>query len=175
MRWWPPAGRPTLRWSSGSARACWLPTARSTGRRWPPLAFNDPAALADLNAITHPAIGVEMLARRDAQAAADGVVVLAIPLLTAAHRETVGTGRGGGGRLPGRGGGRPPGRRRGAWTRADAEARIAAQVSRDERLREADYVVDNSSSLEDLAGQVELLWSWLQARRGEKASAAPTS
>ena len=51
------------------------------------IAFADPTALADLNAITHPAIGVEMLARRDRHAAPGAVVVMDIPLLRAEHRD----------------------------------------------------------------------------------------
>jgi dephospho-CoA kinase len=128
------------------------------------IAFNDPAALADLNAITHPAIGIEMIERRNAQSRTDGVLVLAIPLLTAAHRGTleldavvvvdcpveVAVDR-----LVGLRG----------MDRADAESRIAAQISREERLREADYVIDNSSSLEHLATEIDRLWTWLQQRR----------
>jgi dephospho-CoA kinase len=45
------------------------------------LVFGHPEALADLNAITHPAIGVEMIARKDRYAATDEIVVLDIPLL----------------------------------------------------------------------------------------------
>lgn len=128
------------------------------------VAFSDPEALADLNAITHPAIGAEMLARRRALAAQEGVAILAIPLLIAAHRETVGLdavvvvdcptevalerlvdSRG--------------------MDRADAQARLDAQISREQRLEGADYVVDNRGGLEQLAGQVDRLWEWLEQRR----------
>ncbi len=128
------------------------------------VAFADPKALAALNAITHPAIGAEMLARRQALEGRDVVAVLAIPLLTAAHRQSVGLDvvvvvdapievaverlvatRG--------------------MQLDDARARVAAQVSREERRRGADYVVDNSSDLEDLRRRVDDLWAWLQARR----------
>jgi dephospho-CoA kinase len=134
--------------------------------------FGDPEALADLNAITHPAIGIEMIGRRDALAAGDDVVVLAIPLLTAMHRQTVGldvvvvvdcpvevaTER----LVEQRG-----------MDRIDAEARIAAQVSRTERLKEADFVVDNSTTRQHLTGEVDRLWTWLEARRKEKGGAGP--
>ena len=53
------------------------------------VAFADEATRLELNAITHPAIGVAMIAARDALADTDDIVVLAIPLLTAVHRETV--------------------------------------------------------------------------------------
>lgn len=127
-------------------------------------AFADPKALADLNAITHPAIGLEMIERRNALAHTDEVVVLAIPLLTPAHRETVGLDvvvvvdcptevalerlvdqRG--------------------MNRGDAEARVAAQISREERLADADFVVDNSSTVEHLAEEADRLWGWLEERR----------
>lgn len=126
------------------------------------VAFHDPAALADLNAITHPVIGQEMLERRQGLARFDGIVVLAIPLLTPAHRQTVGldavvvvdappevaverlvTHR--------------------SMDRRDAEARLAAQVSRHERLDHADFVVDNGSTLAHLDDEVERLWQWLVA------------
>lgn len=127
------------------------------------VAFGDPTALADLNAITHPAIGLEMLERRKALEGTDSVVVLAIPLLKAAHRETVGLDavvvvdcplEVALERLVGQRG----------MERADAEARIAAQISRAERVAEADYVIDNASSLEHLAGEVDRLWAWMAAR-----------
>ena len=53
------------------------------------LVFGDPEALADLNTITHPAIGVEMIARKDGFADTDRIVVLEIPLLRAVHRDTL--------------------------------------------------------------------------------------
>jgi dephospho-CoA kinase len=40
------------------------------------------------------------------------------------------------------------------WTRADAEARIAAQASRERRLAVATYVIDNAGTVEDLRHQV---------------------
>ena len=51
------------------------------------LVFGHPEALADLNAITHPAIGMEMIAREDRFADTDEIVVMDIPLLKAIHRE----------------------------------------------------------------------------------------
>jgi len=128
------------------------------------IVFNDPAALADLNAITHPVVGERMLEMREALEKTDHVVVFAIPLLRPVHREGLGfaavvvvdcptevaverlvTARG--------------------MDRDDALARIAAQISREERVAVADYVVDNSSSLEDLDAQVAELWSRIEQRR----------
>jgi dephospho-CoA kinase len=40
------------------------------------------------------------------------------------------------------------------WSRAEAEARIAAQASREDRLAVATYVIDNTGSLEDLQRRV---------------------
>ena len=133
--------------------------------------FGDPAALADLNAITHPAIGLEMLRRLGEQRDTDGVVVLAIPLLRAEHRQTmqldavivvdcpftVALWR----LVDQRG-----------MTLADAEARINAQVTREERLAGADFVVDNSGTTDDLDVEVERLWAWVQARRAAKGAPA---
>ncbi len=134
------------------------------------LVFNDPGALADLNAITHPVIGLEMLERRRALEGTDSVVVLAIPLLKAAHRETVGLDAVvvvdcppelALGRLTDQRG----------MDRADAEARVAAQITRTERLAEADFVVDNSSTLDHLGDEVARLWDWVTARRTGPSSA----
>lgn len=129
------------------------------------LTFPDPAALADLNAITHPAVGVVMLERRAAEEGTDHVVVLDIPLLRPEHRDLltlhavvvvdcpVETALA---RLV-------SSRKMG---RADAEARIAAQITREQRCTGADYVIDNSSDLEHLRGEVDRVWSALQARPG---------
>ncbi|MHB8318634.1 MAG: dephospho-CoA kinase [Acidimicrobiales bacterium] len=130
------------------------------------LVFDDKKALADLNAITHPAIGVEMIQRRNALEHTDKVVIMAIPLLKPEHREAVGLGavvvvdcpteiaierlvslRG--------------------FDRQDAMARVAAQISREERLAGADYVVDNSGSLQELSIQVDGLWEWILNERGD--------
>ena len=53
------------------------------------VAFADDESRLALNAITHPAIGIAMIEARDALADTDEIVVLAIPLLTAVHRDTV--------------------------------------------------------------------------------------
>jgi dephospho-CoA kinase len=131
------------------------------------VAFADDESRLALNGITHPAIGLAMIAARDAREGTDDIVVLAIPLLTAAHRDTV--------RLhkvvvvdcptdvalerllSQR-----------AFDRADAEARIRSQVSREERLHEADYVVDNAGDRATLEREVARLWDWLLAARDEQ-------
>jgi dephospho-CoA kinase len=48
--------------------------------------------------------------------------------------------------------------------RPDAEARMAAQASRDERLKLADHVLTNDGSVEELEKQVDALWRELQAK-----------
>ncbi len=122
--------------------------------------FGDPKALADLNAITHPAIGVAMLERKDAQAGTDEVVVLDIPLLKPVHREMLSlaavvvvdtpielaldrltTIRG--------------------MSRADAEARIASQIDRATRLDGADLVIDNAGDHDHLVAEVDRVWDAL--------------
>lgn len=122
--------------------------------------FADAAARADLNAIVHPA--VRRRARELADAAPpDAVVVQVIPLL-------VETGQAGAfdivvvadappelqvARLM----------KRNGLTRADAEARLAAQATRAERLAAADVVLDNTGSHEHLRDQVDALWERLRA------------
>ncbi len=130
------------------------------------LAFGDPQALADLNAITHPAVGELMARRRAAEEGTDHVVVLDIPLLRPEHRqllkldlvvvvdcpvevavERLVTQRG--------------------MARADAEARVAAQISRAERTAGADVVIDNAGGREQLAAQVDRLWELLRQRAAD--------
>jgi dephospho-CoA kinase len=125
----------------------------------------------DLNAITHPAIGIAMIEARDAHEGTDDIVVLAIPLLKALHRETV--------RLDdvvvidcptdvalhrllGQRG----------FDRADAEARIRSQISREERCKDADFVLDNSGDRAALEAKVAGLWDWLQAEAARKKAAS---
>ncbi len=128
------------------------------------LVFGHPDALADLNAITHPAIGLEMMARRDRFADTDDIVVLDIPLLRPIHRETLDlaavvvvdtptelaldrlvTHRG--------------------MSPEDAAARISSQPDRQTRLDGADLVVDNSGDVHHLRTEVDRVWSELQALR----------
>jgi dephospho-CoA kinase len=134
------------------------------------VAFADEENRLALNAITHPAIGVRMIELRDALAGTDHIVVLAIPLLTAMHRETVklhevvvvdtptdvALER----LLSQRG-----------FDRADAEARIRSQISREERVKDADYVLDNSGDRAALEHEVAKLWDWLLAAQKEQADA----
>ena len=121
--------------------------------------FDDPEALADLNAIVHPPVRAAIAERVDELAGTDAVVVLEIPLLVESGRlygaskvivvdcpEDVAVRR----LVQGRG-----------MDEADARRRIAAQVSRAERLAAADVVIDNSGSLADLRHQVEELWAGL--------------
>ena len=135
------------------------------------VAFADEETRLELNAITHPAIGLAMIAARDALADTDEIVLLAIPLLTAAHRDTVRlhkvvvvdcptdvalerliTQRG--------------------FDRADAEARIRSQISREERLQEADYVLDNAGDRAALEVGVAELWDWLREAAAEQRAHA---
>ncbi len=131
------------------------------------VAFSDAQALADLNAITHPAIGVSMVAQREALAGTDAIVVVAIPLLKTEHRQSIGLDavvvvdcpvEVALGRLVAQRG----------LSREDAAARMAAQMSREERLAQADYVVDNAGSLDHLEAEVGRLWDWLLDSRREK-------
>jgi len=127
--------------------------------------FADAAALADLNAIVHPwvrAAIAERLAGLDG-GAFDGVVVLEIPLLVESGRsygaskvivvdcpEDVALRR----LVEERG-----------MDEGDARRRMAAQVSRADRLAAADVVVDNSGSLADLERQVGEVWAGLVGDR----------
>ncbi|MCY3560493.1 MAG: dephospho-CoA kinase [bacterium] len=127
--------------------------------------FNDPQKLAELNAIVHPAVRAEMVARRRELAGSDAVVVSDIPLLT----------EGGPERRQGLAGiivvdvahevavqrlvaGRD-------LTADEARARLANQASRAERLALADFVIDNNGPLDGLEEQVERCWAWISSLR----------
>jgi len=122
--------------------------------------FADPAALAALNGIVHPAVGAEIARRLDA-AHPDDVVVLDVPLLVESGRSdlallvvvdvdpAVAVER-----LE---------RHRG-MSPADARARMARQASRDDRLARADLVIDNSGDRAALAHRVDEAWPEILAR-----------
>ncbi|QIG42663.1 dephospho-CoA kinase [Nocardioides anomalus] len=125
------------------------------------IVFADEAARKRLEAITHPLI-FERYAELEAAAGPDDLVVHDIPLLAESGRadtfdevlvvdvpvelqvERMVRERG--------------------WTREDAEARIAAQASREDRLAIATYVIDNTGTLEQLRARVEEIHAELTAR-----------
>lgn len=121
------------------------------------IAFSDPEALKDLNKIVHPAVAAEMDRRMNEVRNTDKVVVLDIPLLAenprkglcgvivvdvpveiAVHRLVEFR----------------------AMSESDALARIAKQASREDRLKIADQVIDNSGDLASLKEQVNVVWEW---------------
>lgn len=122
------------------------------------IVFSDESAKKDLEAIVHPAVGAEMVARLQAHAGTDAVVIYDVPLL-------VESGKTGYGAVvvvdvdPDIAVSRLVEHR--GFDEADARARIANQVDRAARLAVADRVVDNSGSLDALEAQVDELWAWL--------------
>jgi dephospho-CoA kinase len=122
------------------------------------IVFNDEAALADLNAIVHPAMQSEIQRQIDEQRGTDRVVVLDFPLLGENPRKglaativvdipvDVAVQR----LVEQRG-----------MDEHDARARINSQLSRDERLATATHVIDNSGDRERLESQVDGLWEQL--------------
>ncbi len=125
------------------------------------LVFGDPEARRRLEAVIHPLVH-ERSAQLEAEAAPDAVVVHDIPLLAEVGRAgsfdaviVVDA---------------PPElqvsrmvQERG-WTRDDAESRIAAQATREDRLAIATHVVDNTGSLDALREQVERVYAELAGR-----------
>ena len=127
------------------------------------IVFADETARRRLEAITHPLIFARY-AELEAAAPPDAVVVHDIPLLAESGRadtfdEVVVVDA-------------PPElqiermvRDRG-WTREEAESRIAAQASREDRLAIATYVIDNTGTLDDLRAQVEEVYAELVGATG---------
>lgn len=129
------------------------------------LVFEDEAALADLNAIVHPAVGTELRRRLAALAGSASVVVLDIPLLAEGARR-----------------GKPPRYEMNGvivvdtpigvaierlvayrgFSDKDARARVARQASRTERVMLADLVIDNSGDRELLQRQLDRAWRWIE-------------
>jgi dephospho-CoA kinase len=134
------------------------------------VAFADDESRAALEAITHPAINTEFLNRVNA-APADAIVVCDVPLLAEsalaqargyevvivveAPRELRLD------RLEERG-----------LTRADAEARMAAQATDEQRRKLATYVVDNGGDRAHLDEQIARIWTDLERRLAENAAKA---
>jgi dephospho-CoA kinase len=125
------------------------------------IVFTDAAALADLNAIVHPAVGAEIARRLEEQAGTDHVVVLDVPLLVESGRSDLAAlvvvdvdPEVAVDRLV---------RFRGV-REDDARARMARQATREQRLASADLVVDNSGTEADLDREVDRAWTWILAR-----------
>ncbi|SMG38261.1 dephospho-CoA kinase [Agreia pratensis] len=133
------------------------------------IVFADPDARGRLEAIVHPRVHARTAELIAAAEAADpaAVVVYDVPLLVEARRELqfdlivvceapvetrisrLLTHRG----MP----------------RAEAERRISAQASDDERRAVADVVIDTSGSLQHTLDQVDALWADLSARAQDRA------
>ncbi len=122
------------------------------------IVFNDDQALADLNAIVHPAVGAEIARRLEEHAGSGRVVVLDVPLLVESGRSDLA------GLIvvdtdPDVAVDRLVSQR--GFTEADARARIAKQAAREERLARADFVIDNNGDREALEEQVDRCWDWI--------------
>lgn len=133
-------------------------------------AFSSDEERKALEAITHPAIGAEFL-RQMSEAPEGAVVVNDVPLLVESNqaesrgykfvivveapREVRLD------RLVKRG-----------LTREDAEARMAAQATDEERRAVATHLLDNGGTREELEAQVEVVWADLLAQRDLDANEA---
>jgi dephospho-CoA kinase len=121
------------------------------------LVFGDAEMLKRLNAIMHPAIGEEILRQIEMNMATENVVVLDMPLLVENPREGMS------GLVvvdvdPEIAISRLVQFRN--MNEDDARRRMASQASREDRLKIADRVIDNSGSPEALDPQVEDVWDW---------------
>ena len=121
------------------------------------LVFGDADLFKRLNAIMHPAISAEILRQIETNTATDNVVVLDMPLLVENPREgmsglvvvdvdpEVAISR----LVQFRN-----------MNEDDARRRMASQASREDRLKVADRVIDNSGSPDALDAQVDEVWDW---------------
>jgi dephospho-CoA kinase len=129
------------------------------------IVFSDPSERSFLNGVTHPRIFqlmYERLRARDEATGGEGIVVLDIPLLVDVKADgmfdfilvvdvspEVQVGR--------------ITRERGD-SPEEARARIASQVTREERLAHADHVISNEGSLDDLRREVDEAWEAILKR-----------
>ena len=121
------------------------------------LVFGDAEMLKHLNAIMHPAIGVEILRQIESNMTTDNIVVLDMPLLVENPRDglsglvvvdvdpEVAIAR----LVQFRN-----------MNEEDARRRMASQASREDRLKVADRIIDNSGDLGSLGSQVDDVWDW---------------
>ena len=142
-----------------------LPDGSLDRRRLGALVFKDPSARRRLNTITHPEIRRRIAEQVERTAAEhpDAVILVDIPLLLdtagpdafdldavivvqATPEQQIS-------RLIARDG----------LTREEAESRLAAQRPIAEKATEADWVIDNSGSIEQTRAQVDSLWGTLRA------------
>ena len=124
------------------------------------IVFSDPAALSDLNAIVHPAVGAEIARQMEAVIGTDSVVILDVPLLVESGRDDMASTivvdvdpevavqrlveqRG--------------------MQEADARARMAHQASREDRVAKATIVIDNHGDHAALAAEVARAWALITA------------
>ncbi len=123
--------------------------------------FADPGALADLEALTHPAVHAVVTERARAAGGTAPAVVLVVPLLLeVGHYQVAGV-------LvvdcPTETVLQRLGDQRG-MREDEIRTRLARQLSREERLARADFVIDNSGPPESLPPQVERAWAWILAQ-----------
>jgi dephospho-CoA kinase len=120
--------------------------------------FGDAEALADLGTIVHPAVALEIARRLEVEGPTDHVVILDVPLLVESGRNDMAA-------LvvvdvePEVAIARVVAQR--GMREDDVRARMARQVSREDRLAKASHVVDNSGSLDALHAAVDALWPTL--------------
>ncbi len=129
------------------------------------IVFGDPVALQDLNSLTHPLIQIEI---KNSIEKTSSIVVADIPLLSegigqyknyfkaivvvdvypqTAIKRLLLTKR---------------------FSQNQIQARIRSQDSREQRLKIADFVIDNNGSLGDLYPQVDRLWDWMVDLNSQK-------
>jgi dephospho-CoA kinase len=123
------------------------------------IAFHDPIEMQALMAMTTPAVDATVRARIEAVVGTNGLVVLEAALFAGGSHlygmaglvvvdapETLALER----LVRGRG-----------MDEADAQVRMSRQLSREQRLAGADFVIDNGGDFAHLEAQLGPLWAWI--------------
>jgi len=124
------------------------------------IVFKDSEELLALNEIVHPLVREEIARLRDTYAGGGAPIILDIPLLIESGYEDLDgiivvdlipkeairrlvTYRG--------------------FAEDDAKNRISNQVEREERIKKADFVVDNNDDLNSLNEEIDRAWKWIES------------
>ncbi len=124
------------------------------------IVFKDSEELLALNEIVHPLVREEIARLRDIYAGGGAPIILDIPLLIESGYEDL-DGIIVVDLIPEEAIRRLVAYR--GFAEDDAKNRISNQVEREERIKKADFVVDNNGDLNSLNEEIDRAWNWIES------------